>query len=1039
MKDPGTDIQELLQDGESVREDIASIKGRLQKTTSSGNTVLQKAFASAKRMPPQETTAPILLSEEGKNLRTLLSEAIDEARADTLSGTTSKKERVPSATMNRGMNTKTPSSKETLRATISKDEPLEVPGHVQQFPPEKLEGMMKFRLNPKSSPKLKREGQAIQDFLTKSDTQKSEAVVPVIQTETNTAAEKTAWEGQVQKDFDAETLRIAEERNVPGTQVLKSFQPQDGEVVLTKETPSVSTAEKVTPEITKPENAAQILEEKALLENTIRENASDIQEVETILKKERRMAEIATEYDQKISELNNFRKSFFGDTKRVRFLEEMGASAEKITAFKEKANPPENNEFALFLKRMQSIPEDEIKKAEALLTEIKRGQEILVAKLAQINADLRAVEHSTGTKKEEVYTLVPPETLITPSTPLFNKEKLSAFEQEIANQESIESLTELLVSKEYKDHVFGSGTRAVSGSDLAKRISEKVLQAKKGSQVDPYFFIPDAILAHKVHELLETSLSWQESVSEFGTLSFEKKDSEIKEEVAQKAIESTIRKVEAVTNPGMLKKVKSWLKTEHTGARNSFWVALGAAVGLWGATEAMDIEKTTATISTPTEATAETSQSNVKTQKMNELFNEAKSSSVKASTSASSAGIPTQSKPDAQPFATNAPAGIPTKSEVGVTPIADTPVSGVPTQPETNVAPITDTPDYISGQPQSVTDTPDYISPKKEISTEKSLAEPFFSAEPEKPKQFYSINEMRNWFSQDKQKLAAFERVLHYADGQEEKGANGQPNVRAFWWETMQLEKVSTILPNKARSQNRNLTHKYVNYHIRESGARDSIIELQGLDDNQFMTTGAKLRDFDTWYKNSLLPATQQLEQKITQEEKEGLADTTQTLGEYLTQVVYLGEKYGVQIKGIPELTEAQQQKVQNFQPIKVANKVSNAKTLVPNIEKITAPTENTYWADGALRGAELHGVGNSISNLEWLNGPFENMIRQYWDRQSDMKINHRGYTRGELHYLKGQFEELKKRAAWPTTDKGSLRQVDRVLADIETQLGASQ
>ena len=362
----------------------------------------------------------------------------------------------------------------------------------------------------------------------------------------------------------------------------------------------------------------------------------------------------------------------------------------------------------------------------------------------------------------------------------------------------------------------------------------------------------------------------------------------------------------------------------------------------------------------------------------------------------------------------------------------------MPTQPETNVTPITDTPDYISGQ--SVADTPDYISPKKEPSNENSPAEPEkMATTQEKPKQFYSINEMRNWFSQDKQKLAALERVLHYADGQEEEGVNGQPNVRAFWWETMQLQKVSTMLPNKANSQSRNLTREYRNYHIRESGSRDAIVELRGLDDNQFMTTGAKLRDFDVWCKNSLFPATQQLEQKITQEEKEVLANTTQTLGEYLTQVVYLGEKYGVQIKGIPTLTEAQQQKVQNFQPIKTENKIPSTNTEnLASQERGVSPTENTYWADGALRSAELHGVGNNISNLEWLNGPFENMIRQYWDVQSDMKIHHRGYTSGELQYLKAQFGELRRRADWPST-QGSLRQVDRVLADIETQLGAFQ
>ena len=754
--------------------------------------------------------------------------------------------------------------------------------------------------------------------------------------------------------------------------------------ITTTNSPERTELENERPEMVSQSKPVTDLEGYAALEKTIQKNKNTLTVYEIEIGKNKKILESLMETEQNVSAV---------------LVNETLLSTE------------ENGKILEVIKEKRRGIEQSIKKVEGELELLKKELTIMEAKLALMGKENMPTASPITVEKAE-------------EKPLFNKENLSPFEQGIVNQENIEGLAELLVSKEYKDHVFGGGTRAVTGTEMAKRISEKVLQAKKGAQVDPYFFIPDAILANKVHELLETSLSWQESVSEFGTLSFEKKDSEIKEEVAQKATEATIRKVAAVTNPSMWKKITGWIKTggqtkelKATQVRTRFWASLGVALGLWGVTEAMDVEKTSTPVSTSTEATAETSQPSVKTQKIDKLFNEAKSSSVKASTS--SAGISSQSKPDAQPLPTNAPAGM-------------------PAQPETNVTPITDTPDYISGQ--SVADTPDYISPKKEPSNENSPAEPEkMATTQEKPKQFYSINEMRNWFSQDKQKLAALERVLHYADGQEEEGVNGQPNVRAFWWETMQLQKVSTMLPNKANSQSRNLTREYRNYHIRESGSRDTIVELRGLDDNQFMTTGAKLRDFDVWCKNSLFPATQQLEQKITQEEKEVLANTTQTLGEYLTQVVYLGEKYGVQIKGLPTLTEAQQQKVQNFQPIKTENKIPSTNTEnLASQERGVSPTENTYWADGALRGAELHGVGNNISNLEWLNGPFENMIRQYWDVQSDMKIHHRGYTSGELQYLKAQFGELRRRADWPST-QDSLREVDRVLADIETQLGAFQ
>lgn len=767
-----------------------------------------------------------------------------------------------------------------------------------------------------------------------------------------TIVEKIDWDGQVQKDFDAETLRIAEERKVSAQVSKKDFGlPKEG-VLAETPTPAETNTDKLNTQSGIP----------FMITNAMK-------------------AELA----------------------------ELGFSAEKIRGM-----TPEDAHVALNAQEKKS-PTSFIVVKEQI-----EGAKTDTANNTYLQNNMEMAEVAHGS----------------PEKPLFYKENLSPFEQGIVNQENIEGLAELLVSKEYKGHVFGGGTRAVTGTEMAKRISEKVIQAKNGSQVDPYFFIPDTILANKVHELLETSLSWQESVSEFGTLSFEKKDSEIKEEVARKATEATIRKVAAVTNPGMWKKMTSWIKTgreakelKATQVRTRFWASLGVALGLWGVTEAMDVEKTSTPVSTSTEATVETSQPNVKTQKIDKLFNEAKSSSVKASTSVPSVGMPAQSKPDAQPLPTNAPAGIPTQPEVGVTSIADMPASGVPTQPEVDVVPAN-----IEGAEND----PDQIFFPAQI--EKPVVAQ------EKPEQFYSINEMRNWFSQDKQKLAALERVLHYADGQEEESSNGQPNVRAFWWETMQLENVTRILPKKAGPQNRNLTLQYVSIV-----GRAEIKRPPGLDDNQFMTTGAKLRDFDGWCRNSLFPATQQLEQKITQEEKEVLANTTQTLGEYLTQVVYLGEKYGVQIKGIPTLTEAQQQKVQNFQPIKTENKipVTNTENLASQ-ERGVSPTENTYWADYALRNASLYGVGNSISNDEWLNGAFENMIGEYGRVQKEMKRKNRGYTKEDLTYLKAQFEELRRRADSLGTngtafivgnfsEEASLRQVDRVLADIETQLGVFQ
>lgn len=177
------------------------------------------------------------------------------------------------------------------------------------------------------------------------------------------------------------------------------------------------------------------------------------------------------------------------------------------------------------------------------------------------------------------------------SSLLFSREGLTDFQKKIADQESVAGLFALLASPEYKHHQFGSGTRKESGVQLAQRISEYILQAKTGDKASPRFFIPDAIIAGKVQELLEKSSSWKKGRDSFGMDVFEKVESDPTMQDAQvgKAVAETIEKVRKETHPGWFARVGSWFKEAAKPTREKavgvgvagVFGSLLLALGLW--------------------------------------------------------------------------------------------------------------------------------------------------------------------------------------------------------------------------------------------------------------------------------------------------------------------------------------------------------------------------------------------------------------------------------------------------------------------------
>lgn len=366
---------------------------------------------------------------------------------------------------------------------------------------------------------------------------------------------KTVQNGGVPAFITSHVRRIAESN---GIEILSTDTPQDVFDRLKAKLPQ----EKVTPtpdivEVTLPPQESIINQEsltqkegllrtkKELLTETILKNT---QSIESLRKTEKDVSDILKNAELKDSDKEN----------TLRFIREQ-------------------------------IKTLEMKKVSAeieLATAIKEHDDVL--------AQLASKQESVQVQRSEAQGGAP---ATKNSSLLFSREGLTDFQKKIADQESVAALFALLASAEYKNHQFGSGTRKESGVQLAQRISENILQAKTGDKVSPRFFIPDAIIAGKVQELLEGLPGWKKvgdnGTDIYGMDVFEKVESDptIQDVQVGKAVAETMEKVRKETHPGWFARVGSWFKeaakptTEKVvgvgtvGLFGSFLLALGLWAG----------------------------------------------------------------------------------------------------------------------------------------------------------------------------------------------------------------------------------------------------------------------------------------------------------------------------------------------------------------------------------------------------------------------------------------------------------------------------
>ena len=170
------------------------------------------------------------------------------------------------------------------------------------------------------------------------------------------------------------------------------------------------------------------------------------------------------------------------------------------------------------------------------------------------------------------------------------------------------------------------------------------------------------------------------------------------------------------------------------------------------------------------------------------------------------------------------------------------------------------------------------------------LLAPSTDAALELPSRFESMAEYKAWL-QKTGRLSEFEQALTFANGMQEKSANGRPNTRAFWWETMLLQPVQDILPTGRRRPD--LTIRYRSYIMNEI-ERTAIREFQILADNRYAASGKLYLRFDAWYNTQVVPAVNALGTQMTHEENVFLSNTKLPLGVYLAETVRLSNKYGL-------------------------------------------------------------------------------------------------------------------------------------------------
>lgn len=678
--------------------------------------------------------------------------------------------------------------------------------------------------------------------------------------------------------------------------------------------------------------------------------------------------------------------------KRIALMEALEKTLSGAVSSEKLLTDPEQEETLKPTRAAKRVAEDLLAKEKSKRTLMQDG----LAKLTQEEVEA-SKQLSTQTQQKNPRTAP-----AVNQAPLELNRILSTFEKEIGSQTTLAGLAELLISKEYKDKVFGTGTRKVTGKEIAKRISEKVLQAPKDAQIDPSFFIPDTTIAQKVFELIQEDTSWQKGVSSYGTPLIEKIDTPVQDEATKKALGETVKKVEAATRPGLLTRARAWVnKSKTTGAASVATAAGGTyatsklMAGIFAFFFGAEVQaKEIPTQPAMSSDTVETV-SNISGNSLATLDALLASNSTNTTVEAKDAGGKKGGETKDQTSGGSV-GGEPSQEKTAQSqkPIVD-PATGEVTLPET----------------EAQKSTSEAESAGDETGAQEGLAvDPSPTPDTEsRPKDYTrSLGKYVNYLN-SVGRLDEFARVLTFGEKDPEKTTDGTINTRSFWWETMLLQPAENIIPNAKKSGRPDLTIKYRDFVRSQT---NNIAEYSNLDDNSFYASNNLYKKFDAWYKNDVVSTIQALESELTPEER-GYLDLGKnkkvTLGEYLAEVVRLSRKYDVRDVGLRTLSKEEEGKV--VASLLAAPQAESA----PSAE--ATPTQeggdifslsyeqagNAWWAIQALKYATNTPVSDQQSLMEWFNGPYYQMVKE-WREQKSIGTT---YTPNELLILQDAFQRL--------------------------------
>ncbi len=691
------------------------------------------------------------------------------------------------------------------------------------------------------------------------------------------------------------------------------------------------------------------------------------------------------------------------------------------------------------IQKARIATEEALKKAEGELEDLNKQKAALEAEEAA----------QATTTPGTVLNNAPANPNTSPSLPII--ENLTPFDQAIRDQKTLVDLQNLLKTDGYAKHRFGRGTRVVTGSEIADRISKNILAAKtEKQQIDPYFFIPDSIIAEKVHELLNNSGEWREGINQFGTNIFEKD--------VQSAVATTVATT-ANKNPNLFRKILGWMgmhkKTTVAGAVATVAGPMIAqkllALLLGGTTPQGDVQNLDQ--AQQNDASRETTRF-VAPAKPFQLLDDGFSMEIKdgtpvitkpATKPVNAEAAPVEKAPDAQTAqpaekpnesANPAPQETPdpTNAKFGTAPASVDPVD--PTQTTFGGGSFGGRPQTPSGDPTNAS----FGAGPEGVTTQ-----------PARPDTLNTVNEQRKWLNETG-RLPAYEQLL--ALGEQwttdvekkisektkrsvaiEQPLNGSLRERPYWLKTILLQPFKDILPT-----NKNIPDQTINYRnvVRADG--EKVRMLQMLDDNQYALSGELFNSFGTWYKNVIVPTVQTLESRLDDKEKLNLKKMEgQTTGEYLTEVIRLAGTHGIDLK-LPSISQEYLANVTQGLNAPIPQEQSQRASYSPEREQ-SAPTVNTQWAQYALQGSRVYDDMSGEQRRNWVLRDLQRMVKEYRDRESTP------YSVADLQYLREAFITLRTRLNIVENGGGSVfnsrinsgDRIDTIIKELETKIAQYQ